>query len=235
MTNISVPPLPLLFFLSSVLSVFSLCPVVQALDLSAWWAIEGPDGKICLHEGDGGNVCDDAVSVIRLNYTIHKTVKIAKHEIFKKECEEKFEVGDEPFKSKSDALSLSSPSDSDDTITASIEMFVKEGYLTAPWWRRMSNTEKQQKSIEFCIKMGLWLPPDVGNMMVNFRETNVDVMFERRERVDGEEYAVSNIVLEPKELRKISVDFGGLGGEIDTKKDNEDTGDISSSDEKDEL
>lgn len=219
MISLRLRRLHLLSFLFSALALYSWQTVVDADEsaagLQSRWDIAGPDGRTCLAEGDSNKICDDASSVIRLDYTINKDVKNAKYQIFQKNCEVKFDAGTSPIEGTVSldndnyaAISIPPPSNDNATVTASIEIRAQQEYLLSPWWRRMSGTEKEQQSIEFCIKMSLWLPPDAGDMMVNFRETNVIVSFERKEGVDSEEYVVNGVVLEPKPLKTVTVDFG---------------------------
>ena len=211
-----------LALLSCLFSTLPSCFSETAVDgsgLRSLWDIKGPDGRTCLAEGESTNICDGESSVIRMDYIIHKNVKVAKYQILQKECEEKFEAGAAPIEgivSSDDddyaALSISDPSDDVDTVTASIELRAQQDYLSSPWWRRMSSTEKQQQSVDFCVEMSTWLPPDAGDMMVNFRETNVNVLFNRKEGVDGEEFFVSGVVLEAKPLQSITIKVGASTG-----------------------
>ena len=97
----------------------------------------------------------------------------------------------------------------------------------------MSNTEEQQKTIEFCVRMGLWLPPAAGRMEVNFRETNVAVTFNKKASSEHDGYVVNSVALHPKKLVSISVKLGSSATTM--VKDEKDTAEGSSGGKKDEL
>jgi len=242
---------PWLTFLSNVLPLFFLKSMVNGADLKNAWDIIGPNGKKCLPEGDVGSlltgsainstICDDSSSAIRLNYTIHKNAKYAKYKIFQKECQEEFEVGTEPIQGimppdedSKIALSLSPSTDGYDTIAASFEIRPTKDYLSSPWWRRLSNTEKQQLTIEFCVRMGLWLPPEAGQIEVNFRETNVVVSFNKESSGEGDGYIVNSVELNAKELVGIKINLMGSTGAA-IVKDEKDPAEGSSGGKNDEL
>lgn len=229
---------------SFLLILLPLCSLRQAVradtDLKNAWDIQGPIGKKCLVTGSdvdaaptesdiSSTVCDDSSSAIRLEYTIHKNAKYPKYKIFQKGCEEVFDIGTEPVRGSMSpgednrtALVFSPASYNDDTVTATLEILPTKDSLSSPWWRRMSNTELKQHTVEFCIRMGLWLPPQAGNMEVNFRETNFVVTFnktsdddndndksEESDRDESSDYFVDSVTVNPKELVHIAVNLMG--------------------------
>jgi hypothetical protein len=214
------------------------------------WDIQDPEGKICLSEGDNGIVptesttnrttCGNSSSVIRLHYAIHKNADYPSYRIFQKECEEEFEAGTEPIvgsmppdEDKRINLSKSATSDLDERVTASLEILLADGSLTSPWWRRLTSNEEQEKTIEFCIRMGLWLPPQAGKMEVNFRETNVAMIFEKEANGERDGYVVKSVVLEQKELISVNVNLMGSSsaGKIEGEQEDEIEGSIEKKDE----
>jgi hypothetical protein len=257
MTNLSFRRRSRLSFLLKLLLLCSLQSIVNGVDLKNLWDISDTTGKKCLAEDDvdilrtdsavNGTSCDDSSSVIRLDYTIHKNAKYPKYKIFQKECDEEFEAGTEPMRGIMSpdednmiALSVSPASDVDETVTASLELRVTNDSLSSSWWRRLSNTEEQQKTIEFCVRMGLWLPPAAGRMEVNFRETNVAVTFNKKANSEHDSYAVHSVALEPKELIGVLVHVGSAATQVTTVKDEKDedekdTAEDTSEEKKDEL
>lgn len=232
---------------SFLLILLPLCSLRQAVhaetDLKNAWDIQGPIGKKCLVTGSDvdaavpaesdtiSTVCDDSSSAIRLEYTIHKNAKYPKYQIFQKGCEEVFDIGTEPVRGTMSpgednrtALSFSPASYDHDEVTATIEILPTKDSLSSPWWRRLSNTELQQHTVEFCIRMGLWIPPQAGNMEVNFRETNFVVTFnktsgddnddksEESDRDESSDYVVDSVTVDPKPLIGISVSLMGATG-----------------------
>jgi len=216
--------------------------VVNGVDLKNMWDIQGPNGKKCLAVADAIDSisCDDSSSVIRLEYKIHEKAKYPKYQIFQKECQEYFEAGTEPIRGilspdedNRIALSLTPTSDGNDAQTASLEILLTEDSLSSSLWRRLSNMEQEHKTIEFCVRMGLWLPPEAGNMEVNFRETNVSMKFTKKTTGEGNRYVFDSFVLNPKELVGISVN---LGSTVKVKNDEkEDPPEDSSGEERVEL
>jgi hypothetical protein len=223
--------------------------VVNGVDLKNVWDIQGPNGKKCLAVGEAdfspvadaidSISCDDSSSVIRLEYKIHEKAKYPKYQIFQKECQEYFEAGTEPIRGilapdedNRVALSLTPTSDGNDALTASLEILLTEVSLSSSLWRRLSNMEKEHQTIEFCVRMGLWLPPEAGNMEVNFRETNVSMKFNKQTSGEGNRYVFDSFVLNPKELVRISVN---LGSTVKVKDEKEDPPEDSSGEERVEL
>jgi hypothetical protein len=250
MTTLSFRRRSWLSFLLNLLPLCSLQSIVNGVDLKNAWDISGPTSKKCLAEDDvdilptdsavNSTICDDSSSVIRLDYTIHKNAKHPKYQIFQKECQEEFEAGTEPIRGIMSpdednriALSVSPTSDGYDTVTALLEVRLTKDSLSSSWWRRLSNTEKQQHTIEFCVRMGLWLPPEAGKMEVNFRETNVAVTFNKKASSEHDGYVVNSVALHPKKLVSISVKLGSSATTM--VKDEKDTAEGSSGGKKDEL
>ncbi|KAL3902870.1 MAG: hypothetical protein SGILL_010666 [Bacillariaceae sp.] len=60
------------------------------------------------------------------------------------------------------------------------------------WW-------SGQTKVEFCIRMGLWLPPEAGEIEVNFRETNVMVA------LDVKEHTIVSVELEDCPMNEVDV------------------------------
>lgn len=229
--------------------LYSRDSFANGFDLRKLWDIQGPDGKKCLTQAEvdivptGGainsTVCEDSASIARLDYTIHKNAKYPKYQIFQKECKEEFTAGTEPIRGTKSpdednkiALSVSPASDDVDTVTASLEILLTEDSLTSSWWRQLTNTEKQQQTIQFCVRMGLWLPPEAGKMEVNFRETNVAVILDKTASGEHGGYVVNGVVLDAKELAQISVQVAGSSTRL---QDGQDPSENLVEEKKDEL
>jgi len=251
MTTLSFRRRSWLPFLLKLLPLCSLQSIVNGVDLKNAWDILDATSKKCLAEDDvdilptdsavNSTVCGDSSSVIRLDYTIHKAAKYPKYQIFQKECDEEFEAGTEPMRGimspdEDNRIALSiSPASDDETATASLEVRVTNDSLSSSWWRRLSDTEKQQKTIEFCVRMGLWLPPAAGKIEVNFRETNVAVTFNKKASSEHDSYVVHSVALDPKGLIGIAVHLGSSTTGKTMVKDEKDTPEGSSEEKKDEL
>uniref|UniRef100_A0A7S0XK33 Uncharacterized protein n=1 Tax=Pseudo-nitzschia delicatissima TaxID=44447 RepID=A0A7S0XK33_9STRA len=201
-----------------IFALYSLQCTANVLDLKNKWDIQGPEAKIC-----GATVCDNSSSVIRLDYTIHKNAQFPKSRIFQKGCKEEFEAGTEPVlggvspdEDNRIDLTKSAASDGLDTVTASLDIRLTEDSLKSSWWQKFAYSENQQKTVEFCIRMGLWLPPQAGKVEVNFRETNIAVILDKKESSsDRDGYAVSSVVLDPIELVSIEVNLMGSASGIE--------------------
>ena len=218
-----------LFF--SSLSICSLrCAANNGLE--KLWDIQGPEGKICRSERDNdvpsseGEIetatCDNSSSIIRLDYTIHKNAKYPMYRIYRKDCQEEFEAGTEivfgsisPDEDKRMNLSTSASPDDNDHVTASLEILLAEGSLTKSWWERLTFYVYQEKTVDFCVRTGLWLPPQAGKTEVNFRETNIAVTFGKEEGAEQDDYTVKSVSVNPKDLVGIEVN---LFGALDQKK-----------------
>lgn len=193
------------------------------------WDIINPTGKKCLAKIDAKDVtfgsidpnstaCEDSSSALRMEYKIHKNIKYPKYELFRKDCEERYETGTEPVRGSASpdennlsSLSLSSESDNDDIVaTASIEILIIKDNLPSSWWDRLTNSKKRQHTVEFCVRMGTWLPPEI-NMEVNFRQTNIIVTFNITEsdNDDGDEIVVDSFELNTLDLVAIKINLAG--------------------------
>lgn len=198
------------------------------------WDIDGPNGIRCLGKGidstkssDSGIgnsiACEDSSSVLRMEYNIHKNAKYPKARIYQKDCNDQFEAGTAPIQATVlpeengtvDLLSLplSTRSDTDDAAIASIEILPNKDFFVPSWWQRFASSEKPEYNVEFCIRMGLWLAPEAGNLEVNFRETNVSITFVKisTDKTSGNdyEYVMDSFVLTPKKMVSINVVVGG--------------------------
>jgi len=223
MNNLSIGRRLCLCF--NLLSLLSLRFVVVDGDMRNTWNIEGPDGKKCLAEGDVDNVsspdipvndtvCESESSVIRLNYTIGKTVEYPKYQIFQKDCKEVFVAGTEPIQGimspdddNTTALSMSPSLDGHDNKIASLELRLTKASLPSFWKalaQRLSNTGQ---TVEFCIRMGLWLDLGQEKMEVNFRETNVVLTLQKITSDESDHYVVDSLVLDPLKPRSIKVEL----------------------------
>jgi len=212
---------------------------VSANDLKNIWDIQGPELKKCRNTGsDDDSICNHSSSAIRLDYIIHKRNKYAKYRIFQKECAEAFDAGTEPVRGSKMipgrdnlfSLTLSPPTgDEDDKILASLEIRPTDDALTPSWWQRLTSNANQEQTIEFCIRMGLWLPPEAGGMEVNFRETNIALQYIKQDNGDG--YVFNDSLIDPKVPRSVTVK---LSASRSIEKE-EDPAQITAGKEKDEL
>mmetsp|Transcript_764 Transcript_764/g.1607 ORF Transcript_764/g.1607 Transcript_764/m.1607 type:complete len:260 (+) Transcript_764:101-880(+) len=212
------------------------------------WDLVDPVGKKCLLRSDSkvdqsdGVTCKYASAAIRMEYMIHKSAKYSKYQIFRKECEERYEPGTEPVrgtispeKDHTIPMSLSPEVDDNDIVTASLELLPNKDYFAPSWFQRFTGTEKQQHTVDFCIRMSLWTAPEEGNVEVNFRETDVMINLNTTtsDSADGGNVVVDSFELEYKELRSVTVTFNGMTqGAVEGRK--EDEGSMST-DKSDEL
>ena len=202
------------------------------------WDIINPTGKKCLAKSNAkdassfssdrnSTACEDSSSAIRMEYKIHKNVKYPKYELFRKHCKERYETGAEPVRGfgspdeiNLNPLSLSSEFDNDDFVaTASIEILPIKDNLPSSWWDRLSNTKKRQHTVEFCVRMGTWLSPEI-NMEVNFRETNVIVTFNTTasDNDDGGDIIVDSFELNTIDLVTITIELPGAKPKVEGAK-----------------
>jgi hypothetical protein len=160
------------------------------LSLEDRWRIGGPGVKAYpSREADKSspNACGTCSSPLafQIEYVVSQDVKYAYYQIFKKDCKEVFEDGKEIVKGTGVAVERNgnpnlykmtlSNIDTDNQL-ASVE-FVPTEASAISWWSSMmfwkTQPSKSDEVLEFCIRMGLWLPPEAGDIEVNFRETNV--------------------------------------------------------------
>lgn len=208
-----------LFVVSIILFCCSLRCRADPGQLESLWNIQDPEAKICRARGELDNlppnstitskICDNRSSVIQMEYTIHQNAKFPKYKIFQKDCQAEFEDGTEQVKSSVSPdedgrfdLAKTAGSSGGDSVTASLEILLAEGSLKTSWWQLLTFSEREPQTIEFCIHMGLWLPPQAGKMEVNFRDTNVAVTFDK----DG---SITNITLDTLELKSVKIDLAG--------------------------
>ncbi|KAG7372569.1 hypothetical protein IV203_018712 [Nitzschia inconspicua] len=71
-----------------------------------------------------------------------------------------------------------------------------------------SNNDNNRHTVVFCIRMGLSLPPEVGGMEVNFRETNVKVT------LGNDVSTIQSVDLEPRPVNSLTIHI--LGTEVKT-------------------
>lgn len=217
------------FRMLSWISLFVFCSLQCAANggLEKLWDIKGPEGKLCRSGGENGvlssegafetMLCDDSSSIMRLDYTIHKNMKFPMYRIFKKDCTEEFDEGREPIlgsmspdEDKRMNLSTSASPSNEESVTASLEILLAEGALTKSWWQRLTFYLYEEQTVEFCVRTGLWLPPQAGKTEVNFRETNIAITFSKEEGSGQDGYSVKAFAVEPKELVGVEIKlFGG--------------------------
>ena len=149
----------------------------------------------------------------QLEYTISSTPKYARYRILKKNCREAYKPGQEPVMAKAPVVQQQQQQsvddgDTKDHNTAGQVMYIptiepsetnrQNQKVTAkfvakvpPRWSSSSGNgddddDDDDDSLEFCVRLGLFLPPQAGEMEVNFRETNVKMLFENiDDDVDG--------------------------------------------------
>ena len=139
----------------------------------------------------------------QLEYTISSTPKYARYRILKKNCREDYKPGQEPVIAKAPVaqqqqqqqqqqqksvggqvmyiptIEPSETNPQDQKVTAK---FVAK---VPPRWS--SSSDNEDGSVEFCVRLGLFLPPQAGEMEVNFRETNVKMSFGNIDDVDSDD------------------------------------------------
>jgi hypothetical protein len=175
-----------------------------------------------------------------LEYTISTHAKFARYKILPKDCTEQFEPGTEPVKGTGKvadmkesngqfySMTLIRSDDNNDDQIALVEFLPTEIAASSwassavswlwSWWNSKQDGGTPDV-IEFCIRMGLWLPPEAGEIEVNFRETNVMVTFRDHKsltttHVGGESVAVrrvDNVVLDPRPMHDVTVKLMGAG------------------------
>lgn len=240
-------PFRRLAWLALFFSCLSLCSLQCAanIGLQRLWDIQGPEGKICRSESDNDvlssegeidtTMCENSSSIIRLEYSIHKNAKYPKYRIFRKDCEEEFEAGTEtilgsmsPDEDKRMNVSTHASSLDEEHVTASLEILLAEGSLMKSWWQRLTFYVYQEKTVEFCVRMGLWLPPQAGKTEVNFRETNIALTLGKEEGAEQDSYTVKNVAVHPKDLVGVEVNlFGALDHKKTSINEPEDQGQAS--------
>eukprot|EP00536_Pseudo-nitzschia_multiseries_P003313 jgi/Psemu1/301875/fgenesh1_kg.50_\ len=229
--------------------VVSLCSLKCAASdnnsgssLENLWDIINPIGKKCLVGNDAkedqssnddthSTVCEDASSAIRMEYKIHKNAKYPKYQLYQKECGERFEIGTEPVRGTTSPdtdhripLSMSPGLDGEDFVTASIELLPNKDYLSPSWFQRLTSTEKQQLTVEFCVRMSLWTAPDRGNVEVNFRDTNVVITFNTtatNNNDNGRDIVVDSFELEQKKLLSAHIEIKGSSAKVVSEEKDE--------------
>mmetsp|Transcript_31459 Transcript_31459/g.52515 ORF Transcript_31459/g.52515 Transcript_31459/m.52515 type:complete len:275 (-) Transcript_31459:250-1074(-) len=230
---------PLLrFYLGSLTLWLAVLPVRASLEDR--WKIEGPRTTDLSSSSNNNNDCATCSSplVFPLEYTINRHVKYARYRIFQKDCTEEFEEGKEPVKGSGDAIkdkeggngpfysmTLKPDRENPDDQIAVVEFMPID--VSSSWWESLFWWNQKQQSqpdvIEFCIRMGLWLPPEAGEVEVNFRETNVKVTFQDKTALttteDGKSSTnirrIDSITLDPRPL--ISVNVTVFGGSVSSQ------------------
>lgn len=160
----------------------------------------------CANTRKGTGSCS-IPTAFQLTYGVHRHPKTIKYRIFQKGCLHEFEGGNFPLVGSggldSHGDDVTGPYyvvtprqlDADDTSnqTVAIEFIPTE------------MGEKQDR-IEFCIRMGLWLPPEAGGLEVSFRQTNVVVTFAHNEQFDR---IVQSVELDPLPLVAVTLNVFG--------------------------
>lgn len=147
-------------------------------------------------------------SAFQLTYDVHKHQKIIKYRIFQKDCRQEFQGRDVPLvgsgkidNSTDDAgesfyvVQRSKLNDDDDSSNQAVSIeFIP------------TDIGEKLDIIEFCIRLGLWLPPESGGLEVNFRQTNVVVTF-----ADDQEFVriVQSVELDPLPLVAVTLNIFG--------------------------
>ena len=180
--------------------------------------------KTAQDSSSSSSICSDPTSAIRLEYSISKLTKYgeAKYRIKKKDCDEDFASGTEPVRGITSQnkdntkkgnepfslMSLSSESDNDGSITASVELSLANAsspsLLSWLWSKTKKVQDDGNRTVEFCIRMSLWLPQPGGDE-VNFRESNVAVTLAQRRGI-----VIDSIMVNPKKLKTVKVNIGSF-------------------------
>ncbi|KAL3915519.1 MAG: hypothetical protein SGILL_005614 [Bacillariaceae sp.] len=190
-------------------------------DLAERWKIDRRGSKIPQ---------DGSASSFQLEYTVSDKVQFARYKIFQKGCKEEFgvsegertvqapvkgsgEVAGDPEK-KHRALQLTPDKDSsnDDqiaSVTFTIAAPSEEAADSTPSYSisdlvsTVMSYFSDEITIEFCIRVGLWTPPEAGDMEVNFRETDVAVSIKSADK------SVVKVDLEDCPMNEIDVRIFG--------------------------
>jgi hypothetical protein len=160
------------------------------------WKIGDPAAVLTMNESstkasDLGVRDDETMMTFQLMYDISSTPRYARYRILQKNCREYYNPGHEPVMAKAPVakdtsaataveggeknrhatmyIPTISPSATDENGQTVVATFVAKNP------RRGSS---QDEGIEFCVRLGLFLPPEAGEMEVNFRETNVKLSFQ---------------------------------------------------------
>jgi hypothetical protein len=203
------------------------------------WMILGPDVKAYPtkeEEKSSPNACGTCSSPVafQIEYIVSKDIKYAYYKVLQKDCTEEYEPGTEIVTGTGEAvqrngdgnlytMTLSNIVDTDNQL-ASVE-FVPADTQAPSWWSNMmfwkTKPNRSDNILEFCIRMGLWLPPEAGDIEVNFRETNVlaaytesPVLTESGEATSFRR--VNIVVLDPRPMNNVTVTvFGKSAGNIE--------------------
>ncbi|KAG7343413.1 hypothetical protein IV203_021358 [Nitzschia inconspicua] len=194
------------------------------------WKIDGP-----IVVDTASTVPKDKKS-FRLQYLISNQAKHAQYKLFQQDCQEIFAEGTQITQGNGDAIvaaeqgavapaytmsTFPNPSghgqiasvDIAITSTATVAKTVplsslSDGILSWLYSWIPGNNNNNRHAIVFCIRMGLSLPPEVGGMEVNFRETNVKVT------LGNDVSTIHSVDLEPRPVNSLTVQI--LGTEVKT-------------------
>jgi hypothetical protein len=214
-------------YLCLCLNAIAKGPVGTNASLQDVWRIKGPTAKTT------------AATTFQLEYAISDRAKYARYKLFHKDCKEEF-VDEETPMVKGDGNVVETeeegatspfytmtllPDPSGNGQIASVKLaptVVATQPKSAPWSSSVSEVLSWlsswiwggDNSLHFCIRMGLWLPPQAGAMEVNFRETNVEVIL-------GENGVVQKVELEARPMNPVSVHIAGAKLKSTVQKEDE--------------
>lgn len=134
----------------------------------------------------------------QLEYAVSDRAKVARYRIFQKGCREEYKLGREPVLARGPLVlpsTTTTPTTEGDNLqgTAEIMKAVPKSPMYSPTFQpSLTNPKEQivvvrlevpkvrssQSVVEFCVRLGLFLPPAAGDTEVNFRETDVTLTFE---------------------------------------------------------
>jgi hypothetical protein len=179
--------------------------------------------------------CDTCRSpqAFQLEYSISNKVKLARYKVFQLDCNNEFEVGTELVQGTGDIIEKEgsgpfytmdiSSNPLDDSQIASVELVPTIAASTNETSARsylmdlysvisaylFGDDVAHTTTVRFCIRMGLFLPPEAGGMEVNFRETNVIVTLR-------EDLSVQHVELEARPMNPVTVHIAGAKLKSDT-------------------
>mmetsp|Transcript_22529 Transcript_22529/g.53222 ORF Transcript_22529/g.53222 Transcript_22529/m.53222 type:complete len:333 (+) Transcript_22529:86-1084(+) len=180
--------------------------------LGDMWRIEDPIAVLLSPAGETPPATSDGtetdgtekVRSFQLEYTISSTPKYARYRILKKNCREYYKPGQEPVMAKAPVAQQQQSVEDGDTKdhTRGQIMYIpniepsetnsQDQKVTAKFVAKVPprlSSDDDDATVEFCVRIGVFLPPQAGEMEVNFRETNVKMSFENIDE-DSEKDAV---------------------------------------------
>mmetsp|Transcript_22527 Transcript_22527/g.53204 ORF Transcript_22527/g.53204 Transcript_22527/m.53204 type:complete len:334 (+) Transcript_22527:86-1087(+) len=181
--------------------------------LGEMWRIEDPMAVLLSPAGENPPATSDGTETdgtgkemsFQLEYTISSTPKYARYRILKKNCREYYKPGQEPVIAKAPVAQQQQQQSVEDgdtkdhtrgqimyipTIEPS-ETNSQDQKVTAKFVAKVPPriSSDDDDTVEFCVRIGVFLPPQAGEMEVNFRETNVKMSFENIDE-DSEKDAI---------------------------------------------